>query len=99
MTALKRWFSGNKSQQNMVDSIFDELLILKFDECATAHEHMNQFMRLIESLKTSQEEIPPQTAHNLFLNKIFDLDYENFRKMLKITKRKVPIAECLQDIR
>ena len=56
-------------------------------------------MRLIKYLKTLKEEMPPQTARNLFLNNIVDPDYENVRTTLKSTKRNVPLSECLQDIR
>ena len=43
--------------------------------------------------------MPPQTARNLFLNNIVDLDYENVRTILKSTKRNVSLSECLQDTR
>ena len=56
-------------------------------------------MRLIKSLTSLKEEIPPQTVRDLFLNNIVDPDYENIKTMLKSTKRNVPLSECLQDVR
>ena len=56
-------------------------------------------MRLIKYLKTLKEEMPPQTARNLFLNNIVDPDYESIRKIIKSIKRNAPLAEFLQDIR
>ena len=69
ITALKKWFSCNKAQQNTIDSILED------------------------------EEIPPQTAGNLFLNNVVDPDYENVRTMLKSTKRNVLLSESVRDIR
>ena len=59
MTALKKWFSGNEAQHNTIDSILEDLSNLKLDECVTAHECINKFIRLIESLKTLKEKMPP----------------------------------------
>ena len=56
-------------------------------------------MRLIESLKILKEEMPTQTARNLFLNDIVEPDYENIIITLKSKKRKVLLTKCLQDIR
>ena len=80
MMVLKIWFSGNEFQQNTIDSILDELCVLKLDENTTSHEFMTQFLRLISSLKTSQDEMLLQTVRDLFLNNIANLDYENIRK-------------------
>ena len=56
-------------------------------------------MKLINSLKTFQEEMLSQMARNLFPNNGVDPDYENVRVTLSSAKIKVPLAECLQDIR
>ena len=64
MTVLKKWFSGNEAQQNTIDSILEDFINLKLDECTTAHDYINKLMRLIESLKTLKEEMPPQNARN-----------------------------------
>ena len=60
---------------------------------------MIQLMKLIESLKTFQEEMSHQAARNLLLNNTVDPDCENIRAMLKSAKRKVPLSEYLQGIR
>ena len=89
MTALKKWFNGNESQQNTIDRILEELGSLKLDECKIVHEHVNQFVRLIESLNALKEEMTPQTTQKMFLNNAVDLDYENVRTVLKSAKRNV----------
>ena len=53
--ALKKWFSSNEDQQNTIDGVIEDLRNLKLDECTTAHDYINKFMRLIESLKTLKE--------------------------------------------
>ena len=87
MTTLKQWFSSTQAQQNTIDIILDELKGLKLDEAPTTHEHVNPFTRLVDSLKTLEEEFSPQVARNLFLNNIVDPDYENIRTTLKSTKK------------
>ena len=52
-------------------------------------------MRLINSSKTLQDEMPTQTARNLFLNNVVDPDYENTITMIKSTKRNASLNECL----
>ena len=70
ITALKRCFSCNDSQQHTIDRIIDDLRVLKLGESVTAHDHINKFMELIESLSILGEEIPPQTNRNFLLNTI-----------------------------
>ena len=57
MTALKKWFSGNDAQQSTIDSMLDDLSVLKLDETATSHEHIKKSMDIVESLSTIGEEI------------------------------------------
>ena len=58
MTALKKWFRDNEAQHNTIDSILEDVRNLKLDEYTTAHEHINKFMRLIESLKLLKKKCP-----------------------------------------
>ena len=76
MTALKKWFSGNDAQQSTIDSMLDDLSVLKLDETATSHGHIKKSMDIVESLSTIGEEIPLQNARNLFLNNTIDLCYD-----------------------
>ena len=76
-----------------------DLRELKLDENMTAHENVNNVMETIESLSILGEGILPQNAKNMFINIVIDLDYENIRTILKISKRNALLTEHSQDVK